>query len=62
MDGLWEEREREIREEEERERYGCSTVVLVCFTCPATAVVTVMLRAPDRVRERALLQDEARAG
>ena len=48
------EREREIREEEERERYGCSTVVLVCFTCPATAVVTVMLRAPDRVRERAL--------
>ena len=29
--------------------YGCSTVVLTGFTCPATTVVTVMLRALDRV-------------
>ena len=34
--------------------YGCSTVVLICFTCPATTVGTVTLRALDRVRERAL--------
>ena len=38
----------------ERERDGCSTVVLICFTCPAITVATVMLRALDRVRERAL--------
>ena len=25
--------------------YGCSTVVPVCFTCPAITVVTVILRA-----------------
>ena len=29
---------------------GCSTVVLMCFTCPATTVVTVILWALDRVR------------
>ena len=36
--------------------YGCSTVVLICFTCPTITVGTVMLRALDidRVRERAL--------
>ena len=34
--------------------YGCSTVVLIGFTCPATTVGTVILRALDRVRERAL--------
>ena len=34
--------------------YGCSTVVLIGFTCPAMTVVTVILRALDRVRERAL--------
>ena len=34
--------------------YGCSTVVLIRFTCPAITVVTVILRALDRVRERAL--------
>ena len=33
---------------------GCSTVVLVGFTCPAMTVVTVVLRALVRVRERAL--------
>ena len=33
--------------------YGCcSTVVLMCFTCPAITVGTVILRALDRVRER----------
>ena len=30
---------------------GCSTVVLVGCTCPATTVGTVILRALDRVRE-----------
>ena len=34
--------------------YGCSTVVLIGFTCPAITVVTVILRALDRVRERVL--------
>ena len=34
--------------------YGCSTVVLIGFTCPAITVVTVILRALVRVRERAL--------
>ena len=34
--------------------YGCSTVVLIGCTCPAITVVTVILRALDRVRERAL--------
>ena len=34
--------------------YGCSTVVLICFTCPAITVATVILRALERVRERAL--------
>ena len=34
--------------------YGCSTVVLVCITCPAITVVTVILWALDRVRGRAL--------
>ena len=34
--------------------YDCSTVVLICFTCPAITVETVILRALDRVRERAL--------
>ena len=33
---------------------GCSTVVLIGCTCPAMTVVTVILRALDRVRERAL--------
>ena len=31
--------------------YGCSTVVLIGFTCPAITVATVILRALDRVRE-----------
>ena len=36
---------------------GCSTVVLIIgFTCPAITVVTVILRALVRVRERALIQ------
>ena len=30
--------------------YGCSTVVLIGFTCPAITVATVILRALDRVR------------
>ena len=30
--------------------YGCSTVVLIGFTGPAITVVTVILRALDRVR------------
>ena len=34
--------------------YGCSTVVLICFTCPAITVVTVILWALDGVRGRAL--------
>ena len=34
--------------------YGCSTVVLIGFTCPAITVATVVLRALVRVRERAL--------
>ena len=34
--------------------YGCSTVVLIGFTCPAITVVTVILWALDRVRGRAL--------
>ena len=34
--------------------YGCSTVVLIGFTCPAITVGTVILRALVRVRERAL--------
>jgi len=34
--------------------YGRSTVVLIGFTCPAITVGTVILRALDRVRERAL--------
>ena len=34
--------------------FGCSKVVLICFTCPAITVGTVILRALDRVRERAL--------
>ena len=33
---------------------GCSTVVLIGFTCPAMTVATVMLRALDGVRERVL--------
>ena len=33
---------------------GCSTVVLICFTCPAITVVTVILWALDRVRGRVL--------
>ena len=33
---------------------GCSTVVLICITCPAITVVTVILWALDRVRGRAL--------
>ena len=41
-----------------RFRDGCSTVVLLGFTCPAITVATVtqyaVLRALDRVRERAL--------
>ena len=42
--------------------YGCSTytVVLICFTCPAITVATVILRALDRVRERALGQGKVR--
>ena len=36
--------------------YGCSAFVLVCFTCPATTVVTVISRALDRVRGWALGQ------
>ena len=31
---------------------GCSTVVLIGFTCPAMTVATVILRALDRVRDR----------
>ena len=34
--------------------YGCSTVVLICITCPAITVATVILWALDRVRGRAL--------
>ena len=34
--------------------YGCSTVALICFTCPAITVATVILRALDRVRGRVL--------
>ena len=34
--------------------HGCSTVVLVCITCPATTVGTVISWALDRVRGRAL--------
>ena len=34
--------------------YGCSTVVLICFTCPAITVGTVILRALDRARGRVL--------
>ena len=37
-----------------RGTYGCSTVVLICFTCQAITVGTVKLRALDRVRERVL--------
>ena len=33
---------------------GCSTVVLIGFTCPAITVGTVILRALVRVHERAL--------
>ena len=33
---------------------GCYTVVLICITCPAITVVTVILRALDKVRGRAL--------
>ena len=33
---------------------GCSTVVLICITCPAITVGTVILWALDRVRGRAL--------
>jgi len=29
--------------------YGCSTVVLICITCPAITVGTVILWALDRV-------------
>ena len=32
-----------------KDPYGCSTVVLIGFTCPAITVVTVILRALDRV-------------
>ena len=32
----------------------CSTFVLICFTCPAITVATVILWALDRVRGRAL--------
>ena len=41
--------------------YGCSTVVLVGFTCPAITVVTVIFRALDRVRERAFDRVRERA-
>ena len=34
--------------------YGCSTIFLVGFTCPAITVATAILRALDRVRGRAL--------
>ena len=34
--------------------YGCSTVVLIGSACKAITVATVILRALDRVRERAL--------
>ena len=34
--------------------YGCSTVALMGITCPAITVLTGILRALDRVRERAL--------
>ena len=34
--------------------HSCSTVVLICFTCPAITVATVILRALDRVRGRLL--------
>ena len=37
-----------------RSKYGCSTVVFICFTCPAMPVGTVFLRALERVRGRAL--------
>ena len=33
---------------------GLFTFVLICFTCPAITVATVILRALDRVRGRAL--------
>ena len=46
------ERKRETRNRQEID--GCSTVVLMCFTCPAMTVGTVVLRALVRVRERAL--------
>ena len=35
-------------------RFIDSTVVLIGFTCPAITVATVILRALDRVRGRAL--------
>ena len=44
---------RTMRENDYR-LYGCSTVVLICFTCPAITVVTVILQALDRVRGRTL--------
>ena len=34
--------------------YGVSTVVLIGFTCPAITAATIILRALDRVRGRAL--------
>ena len=37
-----------------RSSNGCSTVVLICITCPAITVATVILWALDRVRGRAL--------
>ena len=37
------------RQVESSDRYGCSTVVLLGFTCPAITVGTVILRALDRV-------------
>ena len=43
----------ELRREVDRAD-GCSTVVLIGSTCPAITVATVILRALDRVRERAL--------
>ena len=49
------ERERDTQRERHREReIERKTVVLICCTCPAITVVAAILRALDRVRERAL--------
>ena len=42
-----------VRVEVEGDTNGCSTVVLIGFTCPAITVGKVILRDLDRVRERA---------